>query len=245
MNFQNCKIGSQQEVWNRENYATRHAWIFHHSWSKPGRCGIGISRSNVCVNHIQYPFLESADHNSIAGSDTTATAIRSTMLHIITSTQSYKKLQSEVDVAIQSHGISSPITDAEAKKLPYLQACIKEGLRIWPPITGLMPKVCPTDDFINGQLVPAGTQVCWCAWRVFRNKDIFGEDAEMFRPERWLEADEHCLKMMESTAELAFSPGRWQCLGRSIAFIELNKVFVEVSFYLNWLMRIPLTPFLG
>jgi hypothetical protein len=33
---------------------------------------------------------------------------------------------------------------------------------------------------------------------------------------------------METTAELAFSPGRWQCLGKSIAFIELNKVLVEV-----------------
>jgi cytochrome P450 len=151
------------------------------------------------------------------------------MLHIITSPVSYSKLQSEIDTAIRSKTISSPVADKEAKNLPYLQACIKEGLRIWPPITGLMSKISPVDDVINGKVIPAGTKVCWCAWKVFRNKDIFGSDAETFRPERWLEADEERLKIMESTAELAFSPGRWQCLGKSIAFLELNKVFVEVS----------------
>lgn len=153
------------------------------------------------------------------------------MLLIATSPNTYSKLQSEIGNAIKNKLISSPITDAEAKKLPYLQACIKEGLRMWPPITGLMPKVSPTDDTINGQHIPAGTKICWCAWRVFRNKEVFGDNAEVFRPERWLEADEGQLKLMETTAELAFSPGRWQCLGKSIAFIELNKVFVEVRIH--------------
>jgi cytochrome P450 len=153
-------------------------------------------------------FLPFTDRNSIAGSDTTATAIRSTMLLIATSPKNYTKLQLEIDKAIANKAISSPITDAEAKHLPYLQACIKEGLRLWPPITGLMPKVSLIDDVINGQRVPAGTKVCWCAWRVFRNTEVFGEDAGIFRPERWLEADEEQLKLMEATAELAFSPGR-------------------------------------
>jgi cytochrome P450 len=150
------------------------------------------------------------------------------MLQIITSPGCHTKLHSEIDTAVRANLISSPITDLEAKKLPYLQACIKEGIRLWPPITGLMPKVSPIDDTILGKRIPAGTKVAWCAWRVFRNTDIFGVDAEVFRPDRWLEADAERLKVMENTAELAFSPGRWQCLGKSIAFIELNKVFVEV-----------------
>jgi len=178
----------------------------------------------------------------IAGSDTTATALRSIMLYIITSPGIYTKLQSEIDAAIRAQLISSPITDAEAKRLPYLQACIKEGLRIWPPITGLMPKASPTNDFINGQLIPAGTKVCWAAWRVFRNKDIFGADADMFRPDRWLEADEEQLKIMESTAELAFSPGRWQCLGKAIAFIELNKALVELFRHFDFTLADPTKP---
>jgi cytochrome P450 len=155
-----------------------------------------------------------------------------TMFHIVTSPKAYSKLQAEIDAATSGRQISSPITDAEAKTLPYLQACIKEGLRIWPPVTGLISKeALEGGDFIHKQFIPAGTKVAYCAWGVFRDKTIWGDDANSYRPERWLEADEDRLKLMESTAEILFSPGRWQCLGKSIALIELNKVFVEVSFH--------------
>lgn len=150
------------------------------------------------------------------------------MLQLITSPRCYEKLQAEIDSAIQRGEISSPITDVEGKNLPYLQACIKEGIRLWPPINGIMPKVSESDDIILGTHIPSGTEVGWCAWRVFRNTDVFGSDAEVFNPERWFEKDEDKLKEMENTADLAFSPGRWKCLGQAIAFIELNKVFVAV-----------------
>lgn len=65
-------------------------------------------------------------------------------------------------------------------------------------------------------------------WGLFRSKDRWGEDADVFRPERWLEVDERRRREMESDLELVFSAGKYQCLGRNIAFIELNKVFVEV-----------------
>jgi cytochrome P450 len=152
-----------------------------------------------------------------------------TMLHLVTCPKAYAKLQAEIDAAAHQRQISLPIKDEEAKKLPYLQACIKEGLRMWPPVTGLISKEAPKGgDSIHGQFIPAGTKVAYCAWGVFRNKEIWGDDAVVFRPERWLEAGESELKVMESTAELLFAPGRWQCLGKSIALMELNKVFVEV-----------------
>jgi len=64
---------------------------------------------------------------------------------------------------------------------------------------------------------------------MMRSKNIWGEDAEIFRPERWLEADETQLKLMNSVVELNFGSGKYQCLGKTIAFMELNKIFVEVS----------------
>ncbi len=59
--------------------------------------------------------------------------------------------------------------------------------------------------------------------------DVWGPDAHEFRPERWLEADPEKLRDMDGTLDLVFGYGRWQCLGRNVAMMELNKVFVEVS----------------
>jgi len=164
----------------------------------------------------------------LAGSDTTATAIRSTMLHIMTSPRVYSRLVAEINAASHSAAISSPVTSAEARKMPYLQAVIKEGLRIHPPITGLLAKmVNPGGEVIKGRFVPGGTAIGHCVWGIERN-EVFGEDVDDFRPERWLEAEEGRRKEMERTMELVFGSGRWGCLGKSIVLVELDKIFVEV-----------------
>lgn len=58
----------------------------------------------------------------LAGSDTTATALRSTMLHVMATPRVYQHLKSEIKEALANGRISSPITVEQAKKLPYLQA---------------------------------------------------------------------------------------------------------------------------
>lgn len=150
------------------------------------------------------------------------------MLHIITSPQIYKKLQAEIDAGIEQKRVSSPITDAEARRLPFLQACIKEGFRIWPPITGIMPRISDQDGIICGVRIPAGTNVGWSARAVLRDKNIFGEDSDLYWPDRWLRSDAKRTQAMENTVELVFGQGRWGCLGKPISLLELNKMFVEV-----------------
>lgn len=124
---------------------------------------------------------------------------------------------------------SSPITDTEARKMPYLQAIIKEGLRMWPPGSGLSSKEVPEGgDIINGVFVPGGTQIGYAAFALFRNKEIWDNDADVFRPERWLIDDKERLREMDAVWEFVFGYGRWQCLGKNLAMMELSKVVVEV-----------------
>ena len=66
------------------------------------------------------------------------------------------------------------------------------------------------------------------AWAVHRSINIFGPDANVFRPARWLDVPEAQLNQMERNNDLIFGYGRFKCLGQSVALIELNKVFVEV-----------------
>ena len=92
-----------------------------------------------------------------------------------------------------------------------------------------MPKMNEQDDAVCGQYVQAGTNVCWSPIGVMRSKQVFGEDADVFSPERWLGASPEKQREMEQWTFQRFSKGmRWECLGKDIAFIELNKVFFEV-----------------
>lgn len=169
-----------------------------------------------------------------AGSDTTATAIRMTLFYLMTNPESYRTLQTEIDTAIEEGRVSSPADQDEAKRLPYLQAVIKEGMRMWPPVAGLLPKICDTEQTVCGQRIPPGTNICWNAFAVLRSKEVFGVDAECFRPRRWLEEkDTNKLRVMEQVQGFCFgTTSRWECLGKAIAQLELNKVFVEVR--ISW-----------
>ncbi|KAL1646365.1 hypothetical protein SLS58_003325 [Diplodia intermedia] len=165
-----------------------------------------------------------------AGSDTTATAVRATLLHLLTTPGALFKLREEIDAGIREGRISSPITNVEARELSYLQAVIKEGLRMQPPFIGLLAKeVPPQGEVIKGKFVPGGTKIGHSIYAAERSEEVFGKDADAFRPERWLEEpDEQKLRLMEDTQQLVFGYGRWGCLGKSIALVELNKVFVEI-----------------
>ncbi|KAL5322290.1 hypothetical protein ACEPPN_010262 [Leptodophora sp. 'Broadleaf-Isolate-01'] len=161
----------------------------------------------------------------IAGSDTTASAIRIIFLNLMSNPRILARLRAE----ISQSSISSPIRDAEARTMPYLQAIIKEGLRYWPPVVGLMAKeVPPEGDVVNGMFIPGGTSIGYNGFGIFRSKEIFGPDADTFRPERWLEGPPEKTKELEQTFDLIFSFGKYQCLGRNVALMELNKVFVEL-----------------
>jgi hypothetical protein len=196
-----------------------------------------------CTRSIYYQQQDKRNANlasrSIAGSDTTATAIRSTILHLITNPRVLEKFREEI---ASTRFDADIIPDAVAKEMPYLQAIIKEGLRIFPPVAGLMAKEAPPEgDTWKGVYIPGGTRIGYGAWGIYRNKAIYGDDASEFRPERWLEGPEDKIKEMESTLELIFSYGRYQCLGKPVALIELNKVFVHVSLSMECICLLPTT----
>lgn len=166
----------------------------------------------------------------MAGSDTTATSMRATLLFIISNPPVYARLQHEIDDAIARGEVSSPIRQNEAVRLPYLQACIKEGLRRFPPITQLRERMAPSEgDTYQGRYIPPGTFIGLNAWGVQLNP-VFGNDPEVFRPERWLIDDTERVKEMNKVQELIFGYGTTRCLGIPIAMMKLNKIFVEVGF---------------
>jgi cytochrome P450 len=155
------------------------------------------------------------------------------ILCLLTTPSALRTLQLEIDEAIAAGRISSPIRDSEARQLPYLQAVIKECIRVYPPQTGLNYKEVPKGGAsLFGYHLPAGTQVGVGIFRLTRSKEMYGPDADVFRPERWFEVeDEDQLREMSNVIELVFGHGKYQCLGKTIAAMELNKILVEVSIF--------------
>ncbi|KAF7557325.1 hypothetical protein G7Z17_g855 [Cylindrodendrum hubeiense] len=141
----------------------------------------------------------------IAGTESTASAIRSVLLHTITSPRVYTNLKLEITRAVAEGKASCPITLEEAKRLPYLQAVIYEGLRMRPPILGLFPKVVPAGGAnFHGKYVPAGTNICMNTSSLLRSEAMFGPDADLFRPERFMELEDLRRAEMQRNVELAF-----------------------------------------
>lgn len=183
----------------------------------------------------------------LAGSDTTATAIRATMLYIVSNPPIYLKLQREIDTAVAS-GIASGtiVPDAAARELPYFQAVLREGLRIHPPITDIAPKQVPKGGdtvIVEGKSIflPGGTNIGISVFGLNSRKDIFGEDADQFRPERWLVGDDESeierLNTMKRATDLVFGHGKYQCLGKNIAWMEYSKAVFEVCLHLPpWML---------
>lgn len=120
--------------------------------------------------------------------------------------------------------LSLPPSFAEVNKLPYLNAVIKESMRVFPTPTWPMERKVPSGGAeISGTFFPEGTSVGCMPAAVHFNPTAFGEDAEAFRPERWLNADAETMRVMEAT-HLGFSRGRRVCLGQHIALMQMKKV---------------------
>lgn len=98
-----------------------------------------------------------------------------------------------------------------------------------------MLKDIPSEgDTYHGKHIPGGIAIGYSAMGMLMNKKIWGDDAETFRPERFLEGPEDEVQARNSTVEYAFGYGRWRCLGRNIAQMELNKAVTEVSYLPNY-----------
>ena len=145
--------------------------------------------------------------------------------------ESYRKLQAEFDEVLPAKEPNSAtypgITFTQAQKLRCLDACIKEAFRMHPVARFIPEQVVPASGHtICGEHIPGGTVVGVSAWVMHRNANIFGEDVDDFRPERWF-GDAEKLKEMDRML-LHFGFGHYTCLGKNIGLLEMYKLVPAV-----------------
>lgn len=171
----------------------------------------------------------------LAGSDSTANALCSAIVHLAINPTSYIKLKLEIQSVLASGLVypNVPITYEQAVKLPYLHAVIWEAMRMRFPVNyGHYKLVPPGGDTIKGIYLPGGTAIGHLALSMTRNEAVFGKDVHLFRPERLLEpeADTETRTMRFRALDDLFGGGRWTCSGKQVAMFELYKTLFEASF---------------
>ena len=120
----------------------------------------------------------------IAGSDTTSNTSCAILFHCLKNPKVVKKLQDEIDAAIPTTQ-DVPIFE-QVKDLPYLDHVIKETMRIHSTSSLGLPRVVPAGGAtVLGRFFPAETVLSVPAYTMHHSKEIWGSDADEFRPERW------------------------------------------------------------
>lgn len=122
-----------------------------------------------------------------AGVETTAVAI-SALFYYVTKCGLQDRIQEEIQRAKRASKLSNPPKLGELHaSLPFLEACINESMRLHPTLGITLPRVVPQGGVeIEGVSLPEGTTVGINPWVLNRDKSVYGEDADEYRPERWI-----------------------------------------------------------
>jgi len=176
---------------------------------------------------------------AFAGSETTAISLSAVFYYLLKNPACLSKLLKELDdnsrAGFFSNYTSGLVTWSESQKLPYLDASIKEAFRLHPaaglPLERIVP---PAGAEIAGHHIPGGTIVGCSAWVIHRRPEIFGEDVNEYRPERWLldekkdeESEKARIKEMNGCM-FQFGAGSRTCIGKNISLLEIYKLVPSV-----------------
>lgn len=159
--------------------------------------------------------------STISGAgDTTASTVIAVIYNLIKNPGSLKTLEDE----LLNADLPEIPQFSQVSKLPYLNAVIKEGMRLFTVSSWPMERLVPAGGVtIAGMFFPEGTSVGCLPLAIHHNVKVFGEDAPIYRPERWLTPDREQLRQMEA-AHMGFSRGRRNCLGSNIATMQMKKI---------------------
>lgn len=129
------------------------------------------------------------------------------------------------------------VSNALLTSCASLNAAIKESLRVSPPFPASFPRdIAPgAENVIPGLQapLPTGTTVQANVYVISHEKDFWGDDADVWNPERWMAVEEGNEKRLED-GFLIFGRGHRACVGRHISFMALRKVVHAVSQLLRY-----------
>ncbi|KAJ0968523.1 hypothetical protein J5N97_025440 [Dioscorea zingiberensis] len=142
------------------------------------------------------------------------------MAEMIGKPETIRKAQEELDSLV---GKEEMVDDSHLPKLPYLEALVKETLRLHPPIPFLLPRYSTTTCNIGGYTIPKGTKVFINVWSIHRDPVVWENPLE-FKPERFLAGVSKCDYYGNNFNFIPFGSGRRICVG--IPLVEKMSLYI-------------------
>jgi cytochrome P450 len=164
--------------------------------------------------------------STISGAaDTTASTLAGILYFLATRPKVLRRLRKELEDVETEKGVPK---FADTKGLPYLDAVVKESMRLFSLLNWPMERLVPEGGAtFCDHVLPAGVSVGVLPAAMHMDQSVYGSDVEIFRPERWLSGDADVTRKMEASF-LGFSRGKRVCLGQNIAVVQLKKVVPAV-----------------
>jgi cytochrome P450 len=179
----------------------------------------------------------------IAGSDTTSTAISSTLFYLVHNPTILEHVQKEVRSSFAD--LESIRSGPVLNSLTYLRACIDESMRMSPSNGGLLPRTVLSGGItIDNHLIPEGMTVNVPPYTIHHNASYY-PDPFRYDPSRWLPPN-HPLSTGYSAEQVAmvhsafcpFSVGPRGCIGKGMAYMEMTIALARIM----WLYDMRLAP---
>ncbi|KAJ5593349.1 hypothetical protein N7537_010253 [Penicillium hordei] len=160
----------------------------------------------------------------VAGTETTATALSGLLYRLLMTPEKMSIIVEEVRGAFDK---GSDIEIRALEHMPYLNACIEEGLRIYPPVPVGLPRIAPKDGLlVCGEHIPGKTVLSVHHWATYRNAQNF-RLPNHFIPERWI-SDEFATDNKAAFQPFSFGPRN--CLGKNLAYHEMRLILAKLLY---------------
>lgn len=167
-----------------------------------------------------------------AGHETTATSMM-WGLHLLSLKENHHiqtKLREEIRAAFPQ-GLPENVSFEQIEGLKYLRSVTSEVLRVHPPV-GMTARHAAEDTTLGGQFMPKGCHIVIVPWAINRSKELWGEDAVVFRPERWEEG-----QVESNYSFMTFLAGPRGCIGNVFAKVEFKCLLAALIGMLFLLFR--------
>ncbi|QHN79093.1 hypothetical protein S83_067641 [Arachis hypogaea] len=173
----------------------------------------------------------------IAGSDTSGSTIEWAMAELLHNPETMQKARKELNQVIGT--TNNEVKESDIPKLEYIQAIVKETLRLHPPVPLLLPYVAGNDVEVGGYTIHKGDQVLINAWSIGRDPQ-FWDDPMVFQPERFLGSK---IDFKGRDFEfLPFGAGRRICPGLALANRMITLAVAALVHSFEWKLPEGVTP---